>query len=882
MDSDGTLGTMIIRKEVAKTATSGLSHRLAPWLILIAITFLPACSRLTLPAIDPNGQSIFLPPPNYTQLQLPRLHNGENFLPDAAYERPPTPPPCIDGRSGGVCNLFDRKCNLAETLRNSKPGKAGELQLTPPLIVAPVDGEVTLLAGVCGKDGYFVTRQPIEWMLSPDSVGTFIDVGDDAPSKLARLFRHNDPVVEKLDVDFARGRTSAKPSVITKGSPQCTDDIHVKEGQTWLSISSPSEGVSRITALAPDSEIWDQRRQTATIYWVDAQWDFPPVPPPAPRGQPVDLVTRVTRAENFIPAVGWIVKYTLSDPSVARFVTNPPSDGAVVAVPVNQDGQAPVRLVAGPTGRGTTQVLIDVYRPASEKDNLPELRLGGGQTLVTFTAPVLVVEAIGPDKASPGQELSYVASLGNAGDVDIANSALTARIPEGWTLARTPTPEPTTTTPTYLIWEQGILPAGQQLDVQVDMVAGRANSYQVIFQGRGEPNLTAEKTLPVEVVASSVEARFAPRGGVSQAEIGDAVVGEIEVTNTGPTALSNVTLLVEATPGLVEPTRQKSEVELKIPVLQPNETRSVLIDLQVQREGELGATLKVIANRTVLVQRELSVIGIRPRAKRPDIGISVEFPSSFAVGDKPTALIRLENPGETPLTDIKVTIDIPPGLEARQVDTINFSNFRVQNNVATWRPFDLLPSPDANAGIPFRLLRLQLECLGPTERGQLQISATSKEGITRTTTADFRATGQAVLPPGASNTPTRQGNWKVSIRDSDDPVIVGRPMDYYLVVENQQNLADSEVVIRLAKPAGVDVRSISLDGRNVPIRVSPNDPRIIDLPIVNYVRPGGILYYTITVVPTVVTDSLRMRATVTSRSQPPPGVSAEQSTTVTN
>ncbi len=252
------------------------------------------------------------------------------------------------------------------------------------------------------------------------------------------------------------------------------------------------------------------------------------------------------------------------------------------------------------------------------------------------------------------------------------------------------------------------------------------------------------------------------------------------------------------------------------------------------------------------------------------------------MGDKPTALIRLENPGETPLTDIQVTINIPPGLEARQVDTTNFSNFRVQNNVGTWRPFELLPSPDANSGAPYRLLKLQFECLGPTEQGQLQISATSKEGVTRNATADFRATGQAVLPPGASNTPTRQGRWKVSLRDSDDPVVVGRPMNYFLVIENQQNQADSDVSIRLVKPDGVDVRSVSLDGRNVAIRISPTDPRIIELPIVNYARPGDVLYYTITVVPKVVTNRLLLRANVTSRAQPAPGASAEQSTTVTN
>src|SRR5690606_32557461 len=127
-------------------------------------------------------------------------------------------------------------------------------QLTPMRVVAPVGGEVVLLAGICGPDGYFVKRQPLEWMLSPDSVGTFIEVGDDAPGKLiSALQLHSGPAVEKLDVDFARGRTSNKATLITRGSPECTDDIQLREGQTWLSLSSPSEGVSRVTVLAPES-----------------------------------------------------------------------------------------------------------------------------------------------------------------------------------------------------------------------------------------------------------------------------------------------------------------------------------------------------------------------------------------------------------------------------------------------------------------------------------------------------------------------------------------------------------------------------------------------------------------------------------------------------
>ena len=58
------------------------------------------CARFQLPAIDPNGSSIFLPFPNTTQLTLPSLHghNGQpGLVPQPAFAAPAMPPPCIDG-----------------------------------------------------------------------------------------------------------------------------------------------------------------------------------------------------------------------------------------------------------------------------------------------------------------------------------------------------------------------------------------------------------------------------------------------------------------------------------------------------------------------------------------------------------------------------------------------------------------------------------------------------------------------------------------------------------------------------------------------------------------------------------------------------------------
>ncbi len=43
-------------------------------------------------------------------------------------------------------------------LYQEDPGQCGEIQLSPMRIVAPVNGEVLLLAGICGKDGYLLKR----------------------------------------------------------------------------------------------------------------------------------------------------------------------------------------------------------------------------------------------------------------------------------------------------------------------------------------------------------------------------------------------------------------------------------------------------------------------------------------------------------------------------------------------------------------------------------------------------------------------------------------------------------------------------------------------------------------------------------------------------
>ncbi len=841
------------------------------WFTLVLLCFCGGCSHLRLPAIDPSGSRIFLPKPNSTQFNAPT----------PAFQNPVAPPPCLDG---GVCNLCgqDRNRVLKKLQEHFKSkGKTGEIQLTPLRVVAPVGGEVVLLAGICGTDGYLVKREPLEWMLSPDSVGTFIEVGDDKPDPLTRLLMHSAPKIEKLDVDYARGRTSYKETLITRGSPNCDDDIPLLEGQTWLSISSPSEGVSRVTALAPDSEIWDQRRQTATIYWVDAQWEFP-APTASRTGEPVQLVTRVTKAENLVPAEDWIVEYTIADPNVAAF--DPPTGGNKLAVRVNRDAQAIANLISLPGARGTTGVIIDVIRPAQPSDNLPQLVLGRGQTAVTFSAPGLNLEAFGPSVGTVGEQLTYTATLGNPGDVDADNVSLVMTKPVGWTILSTSL-QPTQATNDALKWDQGVLAANRQLDVSVVLqapqrISPQANTFEVVFEAVAAGGLNAQRRVPVEIIETSLEVNFQPVGGVAEVPVGAEIQYAIDITNTGRQALAGLTLLVETDPNLPEATRGENRVQQTISILQPGETRKIGVKFRVQQTGPLNARLQVSLGDQVLAQKTATVQGREPPPKRPDVGISIEFPESIRVGASATARVTLSNPGELRLTNLQVEFAIDPTLRISKVDNVNFSNFQPGPNgqSAIWSAQDLLPALPGS-GATVRQILVEFESLAPTQRGTIAVRASAVEGVEASAIANFQAAAVATQPPVEPPVlpQERSGSLNLSLTGFRDPANVGTQVRYSLTLTNEQNLQDRNVKIQIQIPQGVQFEGITtIDGG--PVNAQRGQDGSILLPDIRFIRAGERVSYVFTVVP-LLPQLLEFRAIAYSDERPTP-VQATETTTV--
>jgi uncharacterized repeat protein (TIGR01451 family) len=777
--------------------------------LLLTIT---GCHHFGLPAIDPVGERIFLPKPN--QMQWCPDHgdcfghgdsHGHGLFPKPAFQDPPPPPPCAEspapayGPSGAVGSGLKHK--------HTPRGERGQMLLTPTRIVAPVQGEVVLLAGICGDDGFLVTGEPIEWMLAPGSVGNFLEVGDDAKRNLLGSL-HQRPKVEKLGVDYARGRTSNKEMLITRGSPNRQDTLTVRQGQTWISLSSPNEGVSRITALAPDSEIWDQRRQTATIYWVDAQWQFPP-PQTLPADQATVLQTRVTRSEGLAPADGWLVRYRILNPDIARF----DAGGEVAQQIVDGNGIARVGVRNLPGRHGTAMVVIEVARPAQPSDNMPELTLGRGQTSVTWSDSGLELVSRGPPTASLNQTLTYQASIANPGDLPADGVQLRMRIPSGCRVVRA-SPEPSQQSNTGLVWQLGQLPPHRQLDVSVDLVAEVESTLSVQFEAVAQPDRVRQSEVRTEVLKPNLVLSIQPSTGQTQYEVGQRVVFDVRVRNLGRQAIANLELVAESDPGLLEEASGTNRLRRQLSLLPPGQEQSLGIAFLARREGALGVRLQARSGEAVLASTDTQV-EVRPAPpKEPNVSLQLTPTprvDRLSPGQRCLFECTVTNNGQVPLTNLVLDLEYEAGLVPQQATS--GAEDRSDQRLIRWR----LPRLAAGQAASYRL---ELEAVEATVNETFVAAAVQTEqGVSASDRYRF------TLDPPRAPTAAPDEGWQIQILPAIEQPRVGQDIAYTVIINNRQGVEDRDVVLELAWPEAVQLVSSAAVGIDLRAAYGQNNLR---------------------------------------------------------
>ena len=696
------------------------------------------------------------------------------------------------------------------------------LQVTPSRLVAPVNTEVLLAAGITDGRGYYVLRQPLEWMLAPDGVGHVMAVGKESHKGLSYVLRHSP---QKVDTDYVRAHTSTIEQTIDRGTPDPTDDVLLERGQSFITVTSPTEGTSHITVWAPKEHNWDRRQTTATIHWVDARWQFPPYSQ-GRAGQKQPLETVITRSDGS-PVVGWWVQYDVVDGPEA--VLGPRGETSI-RVRTDGAGRAVVDLLPRTLQPGITTVRIQIIRPAIAGGDLAEMTVGQGQTAVSWSTPGLAVAAVGPSTVAADGAVSYRVDVTNNGDLTTPGVTLSYTPPTGVTLLNsTPAAQPFGQ---RYQWTIGDLPARTAVTIEVNCRAAVAADIRSCFRAESADRLSAEGCATTRVFANALSVKMT---GPEAVEVGREARFLVDITNTGSTTLTGLVATDTFGPGLSHVGGEPSPVRKAIvQPLGPGETAKIALAFIVTQPGRHTHRLDVRADGDHAAGARAVVTGTPATAPPPPVtparlDVRITGPRTLPAGQIAEYFVEVTNSGASAATN--VAIEVLYGINLKLEAASGQFDEEPQRRTMRWR----VPQIAAGATV-----RKQLNCLclnADDEPAVVRATVTSDQTRTTPQSAEARTTitpaarppvdpmrdraGQpAVEPPAA-------GDLKVSIRELSDPIVVGEKTTYVVEILNDRSVSDRDVVLKLQLPDGMQftrdsrargptgVASVSADGRTV-------------------------------------------------------------------
>ena len=793
---------------------SKLIARLACTVMLVAS--IAGCAQLRVPQIDPMGRTIFLPAPNSTQILTPGLSRGavpstpmvqapagfqsvpgnippvQGIQSDPAFTPPPRVPSCANGQCGA--RLHNPQIQPAGSLVShrvpSSRNKRGTLTTTPARIVAPVGSEVVVLAGICGDDGYYITNQPIEWMLSQDSAGQIIEVGGMEHSTLNRLLP---PSSKKMSGVYAHGRTGLKEKLLTRGTETCVDDQKVARGQTYITLTSGSEGTSYLTTVAPRTDAWPERKSITRIHWVDGIWSIP-MPSSAAAGTVHPLNTLVTRTSDGTGVNGWIVKYQIVGGVAAEFG---PAGTQTAEVTTNSQGRAPVNLrqPAGKAVVGPTQVRVEVIRPGYGGGR--EITLESGITTVNWSAPALTIRAIGPRTAGVNQPFNYRIEVTNPGDRVARNVIVSSNdfIDSVEYISSSPKPGQYGS---RFEWNIGdVQPGSLPRIIDIQLRSSEKGPKQICFEVASasdqlKTETCTETTIAVPCIDLSIE-------GPTHAKVGDSVRYNFNITNQCDRPLENVQIRIQYDTGLsAEGVANPAELTPIARIL-PGETVNLpALTFRPLRGGTHCFNLEInsAAGDTSRARRCLEVENVTQSRVR----IDMESQGVVRVGDQVLVKMKVTNVGNVPLDEVTL------------INTFSRSLTPVQRTA--------LPQTWIGDDMAFQLGRLEagqqrvVEVRYNTNRADgdafSRATVTTPLGASDQTGVTIRIETNA---PGGTNAPTLSepgiaipddpaGSLSISVIAIDRTVAVNNNARFQISVTNNRSVTDQNIVISLLVPPG--------------------------------------------------------------------------------
>jgi uncharacterized repeat protein (TIGR01451 family) len=698
-----------------------------------------------------------------------------------------------------------------------------KVSVQPTRVVAPVGSEVVLVASLCGRDGYMLNNERVDWMIAPQDAGQVLAVAD---SNGWSLFQSAADQPRKLTNQYAVSKTASNAYQLNRGGIDACNNLCIKEGQAWVAITSPVEGTSRVTAYTPEIESSQQARDTAVVHWVDAQVSFP-ITAINPVGARQLLTTTVVRSSNQQPLSGWTVRYQVVGGPSAGFG---PDGDATVDVPTNAQGQASIEIFQPKPERGTSQIRIDVIRPMrADEAGQAAFVLQSGTVLATWSSADLQLQASGPALATVGATASYQMVVSNAGDLPAADATLEVTLPAGVAfVGALPAAAQDGRT---LLWSLGQVAAREARTIQLDLRPEGEGAIDICGRVTAAHGLTARSCATTNIGVAAVGPvtpvdPAAPRPlpqpevqpaqkpavrlsltGPNTAKVGEEVVYRMELTNPGTANIENVVITNTFDDGLehIDSTApagaapRTSPLSYRLGQLAGGATETITIRFRAKRAGTMCHTVEVSGDGVATVS-ERACLTTEREAPREHAALTVSKiapTEKLKVGSKARFRIVVENTGNVALTDIVIEDNYDDVfLKPQMASPDGYQELDASDNDVVWKFAKLEPGAKLE-------VMVDCNCLAPVARAcnnKVLVRTAERPPIVEDACVAIE-TAVGALPD--DRRPMDAGSLSLSLADRSDPVVVGSEMTYEIVVTNERETADKNVALTVTFPAGL-------------------------------------------------------------------------------
>ena len=774
---------------------------LAP-VILVA----SGCASARLPAIDPSGQRILLPNPNFTTFAddgpLSRLlhrntapasvasdqpsvfdgrghdnslFGGQHRVPsllgiEPAFAGPPSPPPCTAaGAAPADAPCYPIGSPSPSSLSATFPGgaigsgiatnggpSATSPYLSPPTsgvfvrparLVAPVGREVVLVGGIRTPGGALRPGQRVQWSLSQDSAGTIVDAG--GQNSLPRRFINAVGGRRRGFGSQVESRTAKYCDFLGRSPLDPSDDVYLSRGETWVSVTSGSEGISYVTLAAPQLRDGSRRQQTASIIWVDGQWAFPPAAASSLEG-PAQLVTYVRRQSDGQPIPNWIVRYSVLGGPAADLDLG---GTQTLDVPTDAQGRAIVNVYPRTAQQGTTIVGLQIIKPRASAGEPPQILIGEGQTTVTWSESVIAIPPAeaptlpptespeqpsseppvgadpdppvlpqdtelsisiqGPERAQVGEDISYRVTVTNEGS-STAHGVVVDSLPAFGFQFRGSVPGPVVGSQPPS-WNLGNLLPGARAIIDLRLAAVDGGQTRINLTARAANAEARRGGTDVSINGLAVSVSLAPTQQAS-VQVGETVDLVVTVQNLGSGPLRNIQLIAKDWgTGLRPVTVLNQQADplkgIQFPAfeLPPDGRRTIDLRFEALAEGTHGPVIQVSTGSSLATAEGFIRV---VEASRPTIKIvDVRGRESLEVGTQGTYLVFVENTGNTELTGTRLEYmyEIDGDLTVVQASEGNTASSPDQRSVVlTWNFPPIAPGQHVTVAVEAEARRTPL------------------------------------------------------------------------------------------------------------------------------------------------------------------------------